>query len=705
MEEYKRKKQNIPFLVFLLIAAIYFGYCLGPLADKETDLLTLRQEIGHALSHPLPFHFGSSTLSGIGIAMAVWLLFFLTILSNDKKYMFGREYGSARVAEPKELNEVISDENPHNNKILSEELRMSLSSSVTKRNNNVLVIGGSGSGKSFYVVKPNALNLEGSYIFTDPKGEMLRDLGNYLRDNGYNVLVLNLVDMKASDGYNPFAYLRTDSDVIKLITNLINNTTPKNASSSDPFWQHAEELYLQAIMYYVWYEFPKMGRVPSFRGLLEMLNKARIPQNEKEYSELDRLMYALPPDHPALIAYKKVRSGAVDTVRSIIISANARLAYMQNEDLLRILDRDDMDIPFLGQGVYENPKRKSALFCVIPDTDTSFNFVVGMLYSQIFQELFYTADHNKDGKLAIGVAFWMDEFANTALPDDFGKILATCRSREISCNIIIQNIAQLKELFKDSWENLVGNCDTLIYLGGNEQGSHKYISELLGKETIDKRSTGQTLGEKGSSSRNYDVLGRDLMSPDEVRKIDNRYCVVFVRGFDPVVDEKYKTYEKPEYLAAQKLGPYEHGRTADDLYEEGKISFYVDQPGPDGIGKSYRFQVENYYGIFEESVIYKEYLIDTEEGLLIPKDKLGGYTVDGDDDLERFYPVFSPQSMQIVHSGKLILHKHPIIGAYTQIGLKDDMADDEIRRIYSPDGRVTAPMMNSFMSVDEETIS
>ena len=669
MEGYREKKQPFVFFIFLFVVALYGGYCLGPLAEKDLDLFTLLQDIEYALLHPLPFHFGSGTVLGIGIAMVLWLLFFLTVLSNDKKYMFGKEYGSARLADPKELNEVLEDEDPRKNKILSEHLRMSMRSYFTKRNNNVVIIGGSGSGKSTAGAQPNILNRSSSIVVTDPKGELLRTDGNFLRENGYEVKTLNLVDMKASDGFNPFAYLRTDADVIKLITNLINNTTPKNAGASDPFWKHAEELYLQAIMYYVWYEFPKMGREPNFRGLLELLNKARIPENEKESSELDNLMYKLTPDHPALISYKKVRSGAVDTVRSIIISVNARLAYMQNEDLLRILDHDDMDIPFLGKGVYENPERKTALFCVIPDTDTSFNFVVGMLYSLIFQELFYVADHCTDGRLPVPVALWMDEFANTALPDDFGKILATCRSREISCNIIIQNIAQLKELFKDSWENIVGNCDTLIYLGGNEQGSHKYISEMLGKETIDKRSSGQ------------------------VRKIDNRYCVVFVRGFDPVVDEKYKIFEKEEFKRAQKLGPYEHPRIPDDLYEQGRISFYVDQEGSDGMDRSYRFQVETYHGIFEESVIYQKMMRKIENGRMIPNKDLGGYRCDVMEELDRFYPAIDSKQVEIVHSGKLTMHKHPVIGACTPTGEVMTLTLEELKSVLASSERVKAALM------------
>lgn len=294
----------------------------------------------------------------------------------------------------------------------------------------------------------------------------------------------------------------------------------------------------------------------DFRGLLELLNLANVSEDESDSSKLDELFAKLPDDHPALVTYKKVKSGAADTMRSILISAHARLAYLQNEEILKILDQDEMDIPALGTGKDGNPERKTALFCIVPDNDKSYNFLVGILYTQIFQELYYVADHQYGGRLPVPVALWMDEFANTALPDGFLEILATCRSREISCNIIIQNLAQLKTLFKDAWETVTGNCDVLLYLGGNEQSTHKYISEMLGKVTIDKKSTGETLGNHGSSSRNYDVLGRELLTPDEIRKLDSDKCLIFIKGQDPILDVKYKTQKKNSFKLAIHLGSY-----------------------------------------------------------------------------------------------------------------------------------------------------
>lgn len=443
---------------FLLPFLLYLGYSIGLLYGHDISIDNVLDRLQGAMMQPLPIRITPYTGNAVLLLFMIWLIAYLYYLTGIRNYMPGMEYGTARIADAKELRGKLADKDPHYNKILSQNMRLSMDSSVTKLNNNLLCIGGSGTGKSFRLVKPNGYSCKCNHVFLDPKGELLRSIGNYLKSTGYRVRVLNLVDMAKSDGYNPFAYIRKDEDIIKLITNLIANTTPKNANPNDPFWEKAEGMFLQAIMFYVWYEFPKQGKIPNFRGVLELLNKARISDDSKEISELDRIMYALPLSHPARLNYEKVCSGAADTIRSIIISAHSRLAYLQNESILRILDHDDMDIPSLGEGVYANPDRKTALFCIIPDNDKSYNFLVGMLYTQMFQELYYIADYKYNGSLPVDVEIWMDEFPNVALPDDFLHILATCRSRRIGCNIFIQALAQLKVLFKDAWETVVGNC-------------------------------------------------------------------------------------------------------------------------------------------------------------------------------------------------------------------------------------------------------
>ena len=359
--------------------------------------------------------------------------------------------------------------------------------------------------------------------------------------------------------------------MVKLITNLISNTTPKGATPSDPFWEKAEGLFLQSIFYYVWLEVQPAKR--NFETVLKLLGEAEVTEQGKA-SKLDVRMKFLEEssplgaNHPAVKQYNKCMRGAGDTVRSIIISANSRLAFLENKQVLRLLSKDELNLSDIGIGVNGDGETKTALFCVIPDSDKSYNFIIGMLYTQIFQELYYQADFNCGGRLPIHVTFMLDEFANVALPDDFCSLLSTMRSREISSIIIIQNFAQLKALFKDTWETIPGNCDTFIYLGGNEQSTHKYVSELLGKGTIDKKSSGETKGRQGSSSRNYDVLGRELFTPDEVRKLDNKKCIIFIRGFDPIMDNKFIPFNHPMFnqTADGKGEPYVHQiRGADNL--------------------------------------------------------------------------------------------------------------------------------------------
>ena len=442
---------------------------------------------------------------------------------------------------------------------------MSYDTRYTGLNNNVLVVGGSGAGKTVRYLQPNIIQFpqKVSLVITDSKGENLSRNGNILKACGYKVKVLNLINMEQSDGYNPFAYIRNESDINRLITNLMANTTPKGAQSSEPFWEKAESLFLQAIFKYVWMEMKPHQR--NMRMVMQLTNEAEVTEQNKP-SRLDARMkflestHALGSKHPAVVSYNKCMRGAGDTIRSIIISVNARLAPFENEQILRIFDRDEMNLAELGIGVNGDEKTRTALFCVIPDSDKTYNFVVGMLDTQLFQELYYQADVHYGGRLPIHVSFKLDEFANIALPDDFCSLLSTMRSREISATIIIQNLAQIKALFKDTWETITGNCDTFIYLGGNEQSTHKYVSELLGKATIDKRSTGETRGLHGNSSRNYDVLGRELYTPDEVRKLDNKKCFVFIRGFDPILDDKYDTFSHPffEQTAMGKGKPYVH---------------------------------------------------------------------------------------------------------------------------------------------------
>lgn len=677
----RKRKANHALCFLLLLFALYIGYSIGLLYGQEVSMENVLEKLEEAMLHPFPVLVTPYTGKATAVCLTAWLIGYLYYVTSVRNYMPGMEYGTARLASPEEINKELKERDPCDNKIISEHIRIGLDDRRTHLNSNMLVSGGAGSGKSRGIVKPNAYNCEGSYVFLDPKGELLRDTGNYFRMRGCRIRVLDLIHLFLSHHYNPFRYIRCEKDIIKLVTNLMANTTPKQSAPTDPFWENAEKMFLQAIMLYVWYEFPKQGKTPNFRGVLELLNKAKLPENAKEQSELEQMTYALPENHPARIAFEKVYSGAADTIRSIIISVHARLAYLQNEEILRILDDDDMDFAALGEGVYGNPDRKTALFCIIPDNDKSYNCIVGMLYTQMFQELYYAADTRCSGRLPVHVGVWMDEFANVALPEDFLNIIATCRSRNISCNIFIQNLAQLKTLFKDAWETVTGNCDTFVYLGGNEQSTHEYVSKLLGKQTIDKRTTGESRGRGGSSSRNYDVFGRELLTPEEVRMMDNRMCLVFVRGYAPVYDEKYRTWEKREYKQAMALGPYD-AHEEERLEDEGRESYYIDVTGEDAAAKSVRYQVEAYGGVFEESAAY-EYISDCgKSGHKRFPDSFGGYLYD---DTE-IYPVFSAERENVKTPGGM-MHKHAVIG-YQADGEFIRAGTDDTAVMFRPENRI-----------------
>ena len=562
-----KKKPPWLFIGIGLIPVAFLAYLVNGAWENGMNIVEFFDAFDKVCSNMFTVNYfkGYDTIRAVIFGWTIYAVVLMMYYTSQRNLMPGKEYGTAKFADIGMVNKVISDREEDRNRILSQNVRMSLDTRKTKLNNNVLIIGGSGAGKTFYEVKPNLMQMPKncSFICTDPKGEILRSCGDMLKKNGYNVKVINLIDMDKSDCYNPFEYIREETDVIKLITNLIANTTPKDSASTDPFWDKAEGMFLQSLFYYVWMEMPKSKR--NFETVLKLIAEAEVTEKNKK-SPLTKRMEKLAKtskygvNHPAYKQYMKVIKGAGDTVRSIIITANSRLAPLENEQVLRFLSKDELKLEELGIGVNGDETTKTALFCVIPDSDKSYNFIIGMLYTQIFQELYYQADFNYGGRLPIHVTFMLDEFANVALPDDYCSLLSTMRSREISSIIIIQNLAQIKALFKDTWETIPGNCDTLIYLGGNEQSTHKYISELLGKSTIDKRATGETRGRQGSSSRNYDVLGRELMTPDEARKFDNKKCLIFIRGFDPIVDDKYFTPNHPAFLqSADGEGiPYEH---------------------------------------------------------------------------------------------------------------------------------------------------
>ena len=490
--------------------------------------------------------------------------------STRRNYRRREEHGSAKWGDARAVNKKYCQTPKSENKLMTQNVSIGLNAKKHRRNLNTLVCGGSGAGKTRFYCKPNLMQCNSSFVILDPKGEIVRDVGKLLEAKGYEIKVLDLISMEKSHCYNPFVYLRSDNDIQRLVTNLFKSTTPKGSQSNDPFWDTAASMLLLALVFYLHYEAPEDEQ--NFAMIMEMLRAGVIEDEEEPRpSPLDNLFSELEyenPDHIALKYYHSYHSGSAKTLKSIQITLAARLEKFNLESLASLTSTDELELETLGE-------KKTALFALIPDNDTSFNFLVSILYTQLFQQLFYSADHIHGGSLPIPVHFLMDEFANVSLPDDFDKILSVMRSRSVSVSIILQNLAQLKALFEKQWESIVGNCDEFLYLGGNEQSTHKYVSELLGKSTIDTNTYGKSEGRSGSYSTNYQISGRELLTPDEVRMLDNRYAILFIRGERPVLDFKYDILKHPNVAltADGKAGVYEHGEVKSDVATIELLSF------------------------------------------------------------------------------------------------------------------------------------
>lgn len=545
------------FLGLLLIPTIWFALLIASYMDK--GLINAIPYLSEALNHPFSIHWCDASLKTIGIFLIVYALAIGMYLSSAKNYRRTEEYGSAKWANPNTVCKKYANKDYFTNKVFSQNVRMGLDGKKHRRNLNTVVIGGSGAGKTRFYAKPNIMQCNTSFVVLDPKGEIIRSVGHLLEDNDYVIKVIDLIDMSKSLGYNPFHYIRSDKDVLKLITNLIRNTTPKGSSTNDPFWEKSETALLEALMLYLYHYAPEDEQ--NITMIMEMLNYAEVKEDEEDYeSPLDELFKRLEiidSNSLALKQYKIYKQAAGKTAKSILISVGVRLAAFNLEELASLTRFDEMELEQIGE-------RKTALFAIIPDNDSTFNFIVGMLYTQLFQMLYYQADYVHGGELPVPVHFLMDEFANVALPDEFDKLLSTMRSRQIFVSIILQNLAQIKALYKDSWESIVGNCDELYYLGGNEQSTHKYISELLGKETLDTNTFGKSTGHSGSYSTNFQQTGRELLTADEVRLLDNNDGLLFVRGERPIKDKKYNLLKHPNIKQTLDGGypPYTHGQAS-----------------------------------------------------------------------------------------------------------------------------------------------
>lgn len=554
------RRDSIVLGVFGVLPVIWLALITAPCIEE--GLPGLMESFPSAIAHPFDIEICGDSLKTVLLFLGIYALALVVYLSSRRNYRRREEHGSARWGSVYRVNRKYEQLPHESNKILTQNVMIGLDGRKHRRNLNTLICGGSGAGKTRNYVKPNLMQCNTSFVVLDPKGEILRDTGHLLEAKGYEIKVLDLINMEKSHCYNPFVYLQNDNDVQKLVTNLFKSTAPKGSQPSDPFWDTAASMLLMALVFYLHHEAPEEEQ--NFSTVLEMLRAGAIEDEESsEPTVLDLLFFDLmdrDPNHIAVKYYRNYHSGSGKTLKSIQITLASRLEKFNLDSVAMLTQTDELDLALMGE-------KKVALFAIIPDNDASFNFLVSILYTQLFQHLFYVADHTPSGVLKMPVHFLMDEFANISIPADFEKILSVMRSRGVFVSIILQNMAQLKALFEKQWESIAGNCDEFIYLGGNEQATHKYVSELLGKETIDTNTYGRSSGHTGTYSTNYQISGRELLFPDEVRMLDNDYSILFIRGEKPLKDRKYDLMNHPNVpLTADGGGRvYMHGQVKGDI--------------------------------------------------------------------------------------------------------------------------------------------
>ena len=536
---------NLPYLLFVyLFDKIGAAVRLAPGTDASEKLLQLGTGFAATFSSIAPSLHPIDLLIGIAGAVIIRLAVYMKG-KNAKKYRKGMEYGSARWGGAEDIKPYI-DPVFENNVLLTQTERLMMSSRPKQpkyaRNKNILVIGGSGSGKTRFFVKPNLMQMHSSYVVTDPKGTVLIECGKLLQRGGYKIKVLNTINFKKSMKYNPFAYLRSEKDILKLVNTIIANTKGDGEKSGEDFWVKAEKLYYTALIGYIWYEAPDEEK--NFTTLLEMINASEAREDDEDFKNPVDLMFERleekDPEHFAVKQYKKYKLAAGKTAKSILISCGARLAPFDIRELRELMETDEMELDTLGDS-------KTALFVIISDTDDTFNFVVSILYTQLFNLLCDKADDVYGGRLPVHVRFILDEFANIGQIPQFDKLIATIRSREISASIILQSQSQLKAIYRDNADTIVGNCDTMLFLGGKEKSTLKEISEILGKETIDSFNTSENRGKEISHGLNYQKLGKELMTQDEIATMDGGMCILQLRGVRPFFSKKYDITKHPRY--------------------------------------------------------------------------------------------------------------------------------------------------------------
>ena len=542
------KKAQVFFLLMLSGGVFYlvnriadaFERAQGNMIEKMTSALDMILPAVQEKPFFMSVESNSLIAGTIGV-IALWLVV-LYNSAGSKNYMQGVEHGSASWGSPTDIDRYMDKKVFEKNMLFTQSERMTLDTWQTQRNNNVLIIGGSGSGKTRFYVKPNLMQMHSSYVVTDPKGSIVKECGKMLAENGYQVKILNLINMEQSNHYNPFLYIREEKDILKLINNLITNTNSPNSKTAGDFWEKAETALLQALFGFVHFEAAPGER--NMGTVMEMLRMAEVREDDEAFKSALDIMFedlkAENPNHFACKQYDIYRLAAGKTAKSILVSLGVRLSPFFIKALNDLVADDTIDLDMIGS-------ERTALFVILPDSDKTFNFMAAIMYQQLFDLLFYKADNQYGGRLPYHVRFLLDEFANIGQIPNFETYIATMRGREISVNVVLQNVAQLKGIYKDNWETITGNCDTLLFLGGKEQSTLEYISKMIGKTTIDHKGMSESKGQNASYSLQHQIIARDLITPDEVGRMDGRECIVSIRGEKPFKSRKYDIKRHPRY--------------------------------------------------------------------------------------------------------------------------------------------------------------
>lgn len=572
---WKKKNNNSFYVVVLLVISVAMYFIGGVFTFEEVTINNFTIFLNEVVQNPLRNWWSDKTLACLGLGLIGWMWFVSDYTYKNRNFHFNKEYGAEDFANISEIAKTLVAKDDTNIRSLSRNIKVSKGKVLS--NNNMLIIGSSGSYKTTSMVTPNILQAQSCYVLLDVKGDLLYNYGNYFREQGYTVRSLNLKEPLKSDRYNPFKYIETENDLVKLITNLQKSVKPPDASAGDPFWEDGARMFLQSVFSFEWLRAKDEGRYGKWNNVLELINY-EVTQVDKHTTKLQLMMNELAElkgaYYPPVREYRKLKEGAEDTVKSIVITVNAMLSKCETAQIRRIFEDDDINIRELGLGVDNNPNKKVILFLVLPDNDTSYNFLISMFYTQMFDILMRCSDEEIHGPLPIEVEVWMDEFYAGAKPSDPDVLLGVVRSRNISMIPILQSISQIKTLFKnDKWEVIMDNVATVVYLGSGPAalGTHKYISEVLGKTTIDSRNDSMSIGKNGSNSNSYQRMARNLMEPAEVKRMDRKNCIIFLESRPPIFDEKALPFDTKIFKYAQSLPKYIH--PVETVYNEKLLEY------------------------------------------------------------------------------------------------------------------------------------